>query len=172
VTPLAFPATDSLGDSTVPSVAWNGATFIVAAPFRSMLGNQLRWLLISPEGVIRSPNTPFLEMGPLRDGSSGFPALDVEAHDDGFLIYWHGVEPIATIFAARIDHEGQLADAPVTVGSTPTGYIGTNINAAGDIVMYARRIGHTTREITRAFARKVYPVNGSPRRRAASHGTR
>ncbi len=159
ITPLAFPATVL---TPRPSVAWNNGTFLVAAPFRGSFGDQVQWLLVSNTGVVTTPLSSFLDIAVASFG--GYSTVDLEAYGEGFLVYWKG-SANDTVYAARINGQGILVDAPKAVGTTLASWAPI-FGAAGNMVVYARRIGHTTREITRVFAREVEYVAGKPRRRA------
>jgi hypothetical protein len=166
VTPLAFALTPEL--LARPSVAWNGDTYLVAAPFRGVFGFEIQWMRISAEGTVNVPVSTFLDVD-TSGLTQGTATVDVEASGDGFLVYFHAAVADATVYAARITRQGVLAEGPVAVGSTGFPYFGSSIGAAGNLVLYARRIGHPTRDLTRVFAREVLQLPGKPRRRAASH---
>lgn len=168
VTRLGFPSTNPVGPR--PSVAWNSGTFIVAAPFRGAFGDEIQWLLVSDTGVIRTPLSTFLDIDASIESGTGFPTVDVEAYGDGFLVFWNGVGTdaqlrAANVYAARINREGILADAAKVIGSTVVDHA-PSIGATGNLVVYSRKIGHTTRELARVFARDVQYTPGKPRRRA------
>jgi hypothetical protein len=159
VTPIAFPA---ISATSRPSVAWNHGTFLVAAGFRGTFGDQLQWLLVSNTGVVRTPLSSFLDF-PIGT-ANGSPTTELEPYGEAFLLYWN---PAAndTVYVSRINGDGILTDAPVPIamtlgGSTP------NLGAAGNMVVYAHRIGHTTREIARVVAQQVQSFPGKPKRRA------
>jgi hypothetical protein len=158
-----------------PSVAWNGDTFLVAAPFSGSFGNQIQWQLISATGVVRTPPTAFLDLDSSIGAGTGFPSLEVEAYGDGFLLFWTDVAADAearraNVYVARINGQGILADGPkliaTTLGAyTPSAYT-PSIGAAGNMVVFANKIGHPTRELARVYASEVQSVAGKPRRRA------
>lgn len=166
VTPVGLPATFTLSH---PAVAWNQGTFLVAAGFRGPSGDELQWLLVSGTGVVRTPLSTFPDLA--IDTTNGSPSVELEPYADGLLVYWN---PSAndTVYAARINSEGILADTPKAVGTTLEGSLTfgashtRNLGAAGNMVVYARRIGHTTRETARVYSRTVLSVVGNPRRRA------
>jgi hypothetical protein len=166
VTPLAFAGTPPMWPAS--AVAWNGTTYIVAAPLAGPTGSEVQWFLVSAGGTITQPAAafPHIDANPIYLG--GYPFIDVEADATGFLLYFHGVGIEPSVYAARIGADGQLVDAPAVVGTTRGDYHPT-FGAAGNIVVYARKIGHTTGELTRVFARTVTHVQGQPRRRAARH---
>jgi hypothetical protein len=164
VTPLGFPA----GILSPPTVAWNEGTFLVAAGFRGSLGDEIQWLLVSDTGVVRTPLSPFVDLALGSNGGSS--SLELEPYADGFLLYWN---PTAndTVYAARISGEGVLTDPPKAIATTLGSYLSLrgylrSLGAAGNLVVYARRIGHPTRETARVFSRVVQSVAGQPRRRA------
>jgi hypothetical protein len=159
VTPLGFPAIPRMSG---PSVAWNHGTFLVAAGFRGSFGDQVQWLLVSDTGVVRTPLSQFPDLA--VGSGTGSSTIELEAHADGFLLFWNG-SANDTVYAARINGDGILTDAPIAVGTTLGGYT-LNLGAAGNMVVYARRIGHPTREIARVYTRTVQYVAGKPRRRA------
>jgi hypothetical protein len=165
VTPIGFP---TIPATPRPSVAWNQGTFLVAMGFRGSFGDQIQWLLVSDAGVVRTPLSPFLDLA--VGSGTGYSTIELEAHADGFLLFWNG-SANDTIYAARINGDGILTDAPIAIGTTLGGYT-ANFGATGNMVVYAHRIGHTTREIARVFTRTLQHLAGKPRRRAASHGTR
>ncbi len=155
ITPIAFPA---LSATSRPSVAWSHGTFLVAAGFRGSFGDQIQWLLVSDTGVARTPFSSFLDQ---TGSTSPSPTIELEAYGDAFLLFWNG-SASDTVYAARINGDGILTDAPVVLGMTLSG----NLAAAGNMVVYAHRIGHTTREIARVFAQQVLHLPGKPKRRA------
>jgi hypothetical protein len=168
VTPLAFPSTYPTGPR--PSLAWNSGTFLVAAPFRGPFGDQIQWQLVSGTGVVNAALSTFVEVEASVIAGGGFPSVEVEPYGAGFLLFWNGVatdaqQRSANVFAARINPDGILADAPkiiatTNVDSTPS------IGATGNTVIYSRKIGHATRELSRVYTRTVQHVAGKPRRRA------
>jgi hypothetical protein len=159
ITPIAFPAIPA---TSRPSVAWNHGTFLVAAGFRGSFGDEIQWLLVSDTGVVRPPLSPFLDHQIGSPNSS--PTIELEAYGDAFLLFWNGTAN-DTVYVSRINGDGILTDAPVPVGTTLGGYT-PNFGAAGNMVVYAHRIGHTTREIARVFAQRVQHFPGKPKRRA------
>lgn len=124
-----------------PSVAWNDNTYLVAAR---------QWVLVSATGVVRSPITEFVDVA------------SAEPFGDGFLLFSFSD---SNLFATRVDGEGVLRDGPVFVGAA------ASFGTAGNVVVYARKIGHAIGDITRVFWREVVQVSGNPRRRA-THSTR
>lgn len=152
ITPVAFP---SNAVKPRPSVAWSHGTFLVAAPF----GDQLQWLLVNDMGVVRTPLSSFL--GIATNSIIGYSTVDLEAYGDAFLLYWKG-NANDTVYAARINGQGILADGAKAIGTTLAGDA-PSFGAAGNMVVYARKIG---RENARVFAREVESVSGKPRRRA------
>ncbi|HEV7764413.1 MAG TPA: hypothetical protein VGQ76_05390 [Thermoanaerobaculia bacterium] len=149
-TPLAFP-TMNAGSIVYPSVAWNGDTYLVAAR---------QWVLVSATGVIRTPITEFV--GPT---GPSLGLVEVAPLGDGFALFWQEDH----VFSARIDHHGVLTEAPALVDAHAPEL--ARFGTAGNVVVYARKIGHATGEIQRVFWREVVQVNGNPRRRA-THSTR
>jgi hypothetical protein len=158
-TPIAFPTTPMM--TPRPSVAWNAGTFLVAAPFRGSFGDQLQWLLVSDTGVVRTPLTAFL---PIVVQGLGYSSVEAEAYEDRFLVYWNGAGS-SPILAARISADGIFTEGATVASTNLVGYP-PNFGAAGNMVVYARRIGNPTRELARVFSRQVQFVNGNPRRRA------
>jgi hypothetical protein len=162
LTPVAFPSALSL--TPRPSVAWNNGTFLMAAVFRLPSGlHQVQWLRVSATGVVTMPSTTFFDVD--IDPPDGYSVVETEAYGDGFLVYWKGAAE-EKVYVARVDREGLLADGPQVIGTSIGGGARPHIGATGNMVVYARRIGHTTREIARVFARTVQTVTGKPRRRA------
>ena len=159
ITPIAFPATQA---TSRPSVAWNHGTFLVAAGFRGTFGDQIQWLLVSNTGVVRPPLSPFLDHQIASTSASS--SLELEAYGDAFLLFWNG-SANDVVYTSRINGEGILTDAPVPVGTT-LGGSKPNLGAAGNMVVFAHRIGHTTREIARVFSQQVQHFPGKPKRRA------
>jgi len=160
VTPIALPA---IPTTPRPSVAWNHhGTFLVAMGFRGSFGDQIQWLLVSDTGVVRTPLSSFLDFA--VGSTNGHSTIELEAHANGFLIFWNG-SANDTVYAARINGDGILTDAPIAAGTTLGGFT-PNFGAAGNMVVYAHEIGHTTREIARVYTRTVQYVAGKPRRRA------
>lgn len=157
VTNLAFPETTGSGFG--PAVAWNGSTYLVAArynpePFKTVI----RWQFVSPTGVVTTPVTPFVE-------SAIGSTLEAEGHAGGFLLFWNGD---ASLYTARLDAQGMLAEGPRFVAPVLNEFP-DRVGASGNLLVYGRRIGHSTRELARVFARTIHIVSGNPRRRAASH---
>jgi hypothetical protein len=161
ITPVAFSSAVFL--TPRPSVAWNNGTFLVAAPFRGSFGDEVQWLRVSETGVVTTPLTTFLDIE--VESTDSYSAVDLEAYGNGFLLYWKGAAN-ETVYVARIDGQGNLAEGPKVIGTALGGSTQPSIGAAGNMVVYARRIGHTTREIARVFALTVQSVTGKPRRRA------
>jgi hypothetical protein len=159
VTPIGFP---TIPATPRPSVAWSHGTFLVAMGFRGSFGDQIQWLLVSDTGVVRTPLSPFLDFA--VGSGTGYSTIELEAYADGFLIFWNG-SANDTVYAARINGDGILTDAPIAVGTTLGGYT-PNFGAAGNMVVYAHRIGHTTREIARVYSQQVQHFPGKPKRRA------
>ena len=159
VTPIAFPAIPAIPR---PSVAWNHGTFLVASGFRGSFGDQIQWLLVSNTGVVRTPLSSFLDF-PVGS-TNGNSTIELEAHGDAFLLFSNG-SANDTISAARINADGILTDTPIAIGATLAGFT-PNFGAAGNLVVYAHRIGHTTRDIARVYAQQVQHFPGKPKRRA------
>jgi hypothetical protein len=161
VTPLGLLSTDAIAPR--PAVGWNGNTFLVAAPFNE----RLQWFLVSATGVVRTPLSTFPHIDSTLGVGTGFPAIEVEAFGDSFLLFWNGraeTQPVrmANIYAARVNGEGILADGATFVGSAVIDYT-PSIGAAGNLVVYSRKIAG---ELARVFAREVQYTPGKPRRRA------
>jgi hypothetical protein len=156
ITPIAFP---TIPVTSRPSVAWNHGTFLVAAGFRGSFGDQIQWLVVSDTGVVRPPLSSFLDFA--VGSGTGDSTIELEAYGDAFLLFWNG-SANDTVYASRINGDGILTDAPVALAMT----LGANLGAAGNMVVYAHRIGHTTREIARVFAQQVQHFPGKPKRRA------
>ena len=134
----------------------------MAAGFRGSFGDQIQWLLVSNTGVVRPPLSPFLD----HQIASTIPSstIELEAYGDAFLLF-SNCSANDTVSVARINGDGILTDAPVPVGTTLGGYT-PNLGAAGNMVVYAHRIGHTTREIARVYAQQVQYFPTKPKRRA------
>jgi hypothetical protein len=167
-TPLAFPSIYPAGPR--PAIAWNNGTFLVAAPYRGPFGDEIQWQLVSNTGVVQTPLSTFLDIDATLIAGGGNPSLELEAHDDGFLLFWHGVadnaqQRSANIYAARIGVSGILAEGPKFIASTLVD-ITPSIGASGNTIVYSRKIGHATRETARVYTREVHEVSGNPRRRA------
>ena len=167
VTPLSFPM---LNPGPRPSVAWNHGTFLVAAPYFGLFGGQIQWHLVNAAGVITTPLSTFVNVDATPIPDHGYPTVAVEPYLDGFMLFWNGVPAdalsrTASIFAARIDGGGILADGPRFVSEALVDSM-PGIGASGNTVVYARKIGHATRELARVFTRDVQYVAGKPRRRA------
>ncbi|MDP9191556.1 MAG: hypothetical protein M3P06_07620 [Acidobacteriota bacterium] len=167
-TPLAFPSTHPAGPR--PAIAWNNGTFLVAAPFRGPFGDQIQWQRVSNTGVVQTPLSTFLDIEATLIAGGGYPSLELEAHGDGFLLFWNGVanhaqQRSASVYAARIGTNSILAEGPTFVGTTLADNT-PSIGASGNTIVYSRKIGHATRETARVYAREVHDVSGKPRRRA------
>jgi hypothetical protein len=130
--------------------------------FRGSFGDQIRWLLVSDTGVVRTPLSSVLDL-PIGSTSAP-PKIELEAYGNGFLLFWDD-SSTDTVYASRINGEGILTDTPVPVGTTLGGYT-PNLGAAGNMVVFAHRIGHTTREIARVYSQQVQHFPGKPKRRA------
>jgi hypothetical protein len=166
ITPLSLPLTLA---GARPAVAWSNGTFLLAAPFSGGAGAQIRWLLVSESAVVREPFSPFVGLAS-DSGAFGLPSIEVEAAGDAFLLYFTPAAAdrqtrVTTLFAARIGRDGVLTDAARPIGETVADSIPV-IGASGAMVVYARKIGHATRDITRVFARTLQHTAGKPRRRA------
>jgi hypothetical protein len=159
ITPLAFPAIQT---TSRPSVAWSHGTFLVASGIRGSFGDQIQWLLVSDTGVVRTPLSPFLDF--VVGSGTGNSSIELEAYGEDFLVFWNG-SANDTVYVSRINGDGILTDGPVAIGTTLGGYT-QNLGAAGNMVVYAHRIGHTTRELARVFAQQVQYFPGKPKRRA------
>ena len=96
--------------------------------------------LISPAGVLRPTS--------LR-------ADEVSGGGGRFLL-------LNGAYASLVDSHGQLLDGPLYLGLE-------DARASGATIIYARKIGHSTRELQRVFVREVQSVPGKPRRRAVRH---
>lgn len=160
VTPLAFP---TILAHPRPAVAWNQGTFLVASGFRGSFGDQLQWLLVSNTGVVRTPLSTTFPGLPVEE-ANGYSTIELEAHGDAFLLFWNAAAN-DEIYAARINRDGILTDAPLLLGTTLRGYT-PNFGAAGNMVVYAHRIGHRTRDIARVYSQQIQHLPGKPKRRA------
>lgn len=65
-------------------------------------------------------------------------------------------------YASLVDSNGQLLGGPLHLGVE-------GARASWTTIIYARTIGHSTRELQRVFVREVQSVPGKPRRRAVRH---
>jgi hypothetical protein len=166
--PVTFPAASPVGYR--PTVAWNGGTFLVAAPVTGSFGTEVQWVLASESGNVSVPQTSFVDIdSTITNDTYGFPSVELEPFGDSFLLSWngvgHGLERRASVYAAGITRDGQLADPPVAIGITVADLWST-LGATGATVVYARPLGHPVREVTRVVARTMQLVPGNPRRRA------
>lgn len=162
VVPLTLPVpAPSLAH---PVVAWNGTTFLVAAPF----GPAVQLVRVSSSGVATvAGNVLDLSSWP---GTSGFAFLELEPIGDQFALSYSTVVPDdagrdTALMTAIIDGEGALDGPPRYVASIVPDFVRT-FGASGASIAYARRIGHPTRETTRVFVRELRDVVMQPRRRA------
>jgi hypothetical protein len=158
ITPVGFPPGVVM---SIPTVAWHNGTFLVACVIREASADEIRWLLVSDTGVVRTPLTSFIDVDL---GLYGAASVEVDPYEDGFLLYWNPASN-DTVYATRISGEGILTETPQTIATTIGGSL-RNLGASGNMVVYAHRIGHTTRDTARVFSRTVQVVAGKPRRRA------
>lgn len=160
-TPISFPGTPTLMPR--PTVAWNNGTYLVAGVFRGSFGDEVQWLRVSATGVVTTVVSTFPDTTGDAVGSS--PSIDVEAYREDFLVYWRGAGS-ETLYAARVNDAGVLVDAPKAIGTSLVDWP-PQIGATGNMVVYARKIGHATKETARVFTRVIAAEPGQPRRRAA-----
>jgi hypothetical protein len=168
VTKLGFPQINVVGPR--PSVAWSGGTYLVAAPFRGSFGDQIQWLLVSAAGVVRTPLSTFLPIDATLGSGTGYPTVEVESYGGNFLVWWNGVAAdtavrMANVYAAIVKADGILLTGPVLVDATVVDYA-PSIGAGGPFVVVSRKIGHSTRELSRVYVTGVQYIAGKPRRRA------
>jgi len=167
VTPVVFPIT--LAALPRPAVAWNGATFLVASPFSGASGAEIEWMLVSSTAVVSLPTASSLAIG-TGPGTYGYPTVALDADGDRFVLAFNGVAPdrdarSAVVYAAMIDGAGRLAQPPVPAASTIVEFTPA-MAVSGRTIIYARKIGHLTRELSRVFTREIREETRQARRRS------
>ncbi|HYI11223.1 MAG TPA: hypothetical protein VEK57_19360 [Thermoanaerobaculia bacterium] len=165
-TPATVELPNLFAISPRPAVAWNSGTFLVAAPHTGPFGTEARWYLVSPTGVVQ---TPLSAWPALRTSGTGWPALELEPFEEGFLLYTADRGATASaeteLSVTRISSQGVLTEGPQVIAGT-VGDFRSPLGASGAAVVYARNIGHPVRGITRVFVRTLTNAARSPKRRA------
>ena len=169
-TPVTFPI--SLAALPHPAAAWNGTEFLVACALSGASGSEIQWAMVSRTGVVRLPSSPgsiplLPSFGP---ATYGFPTLALDAEGDRFILAFNSAAPdvasrTALVSVAMIDGDGVLVERPVPAAVTLVDYT-RSIALSGRTLVYARKIGHLTRELAQVFTREVREEERHPRRRA------
>lgn len=154
VTRVTFPRPSRYADRDV-DVAWNGETFLVAAP---LFGEFIRWFFVSPAGTV----TPAPASAYLAAASPQFRiVLEVEPLGDAFLLVY---ERGYTLYAATINRAGYVAHGPAAVGTTTI--YDRRVGAAGATIVYARNDDPLRARTSRVSVRELAVTPSPPKRRA------
>jgi hypothetical protein len=150
VTPIAFPTIGRAGFT--PAVAWNGETFLVAAP---VLNDGIRWFFVSETGVVTT--TPLTASLPWVPNPFTYTLpIEVQPLGSGFLLAYLSS---GLIHAVVINRDGYF-DGPPVVVARPGPYE-TTFGLGGATIVYARE----TDPLRRLFTKSVVA------RRSLSSGT-
>jgi hypothetical protein len=152
IVPVSFNSPELLATGTT-AVAWNGDTFLVAAPFEP-----LHFFLVSASGnVTQAPagaTIPVDRVKPTR--------MELQPLGDRFLLTYAAY---GAIHAATINRNGYVADPPVAVAPLARGEY--RFGAAGTTLAYARPYDPLRTELTRIFTRELVVAPNAPKRRSA-----
>ena len=138
------PLIDIADAAPIPAaIAWNGSTFLLAVRRR----NDLRWMTVSPAGVIvEAPDSATIH--PSRPGGS----IDLAPLGSRFLLLAQG-------HAAILDPRGFSGElVPVTPD--------VNARLSGLSIAYARPVEAAWQNITRVFVKRLMLQASEPRRRS------
>ncbi len=154
VTPIAFPR-DGIA-VRYAAVAWNGDTFLVAAPFAD---GAIRWFFVSETGVVTA--APALTSLPwAMPETARMTAVEVQPHGDGFLLTYVNE---GTIVAAVINRAGYVEELPVVVARLNPQE--KSFGMSGSTIVYARQTDPVHDLLSRIFMRELKIVVDPPRRR-------
>lgn len=147
IVPVSFPSPE-LPATTTTAVAWNGETFLVAAPF-----NPIHFFLVSANGnVTEAPAGVGVPVDRVKT------RLELQPLGDRFLLTYGAYD---AIHAATINGEGYIAEPPAAVAQLRGGF-----GTAGTTLVYARAIDALRNQLTRIFTRELVTVANPPKRRA------
>jgi hypothetical protein len=158
VEPEGFLISDAHSRQGMPSVAFNGANFLVVwEDMRGGQGHDVYAARVSPDGTVLDPDGI-----PVATATSSQREPSVVSDGDGFLVAWHhernssddAVPPEHDIHAARVDSNGVVLDPLALMVSSAPGaqtrpsvaFDGTNYlvawedKRAGNFDVYASRV--------------------------------
>ncbi|MFP5247905.1 MAG: hypothetical protein ACLGH0_14520, partial [Thermoanaerobaculia bacterium] len=148
--PVSFPNLHAIRPR--PAVAAHDDGYIVASPVSGPFGAQLRWFAVNANGVVSAPEEEFPMLG--------FPAAtDATAFDSGVLLSYRRD---GAVYALLVDRNGAILEAPTYLATA------ASFATSGATLVYARTIGHPTRELQRAFTRTLSRIAKQPKRRGIS----
>jgi hypothetical protein len=151
IVPVSFPSPGLYAFGSSTAVAWNGETFLVAAPF-----NPIHFYLVSANGTVtEAPAGATIPIDRLRT------RLELQPHGDRFLLTYGAYD---AIHAAAINRSAYIAEPPVAVA--PLARQEYRFGTAGTTIVYARPYDPARTELTRIFTRELVMSSNPPRRRA------